>query len=103
MAAMVKKQSIDWSAHEAKAVLRGNLMIFISPERAKSWYPNYDDNKPRQSGGQTIYTDRCIEDVMALKYLFGISYRHIEGLIRGLLSFGGLAHLPALSTPGQER
>lgn len=94
MAAFVKKQSIDWSAYEAKAVLRGNLMLFISPELAKAWYPGYDD-RPRKSGGQTIYTDRCIEDVMALKYLFGISYRHLEGLIRGLLSFGGLSHLPA--------
>ncbi len=82
MAAFVKKQSIDWSAYEAKAVLRGNLMLFISPELAKAWYPGYDD-RPRKSGGQTIYTDRCIEDVMALKYLFGISYRHLEGLIKG--------------------
>ncbi len=73
MAAIVKKQSIDWSAYEAKAVFRGNLMLFISPELAKAWYPSYDDS-PRKSGGQTIYTDKCIEDVMALKYLFGISY-----------------------------
>ena len=94
MASIVKEQSIDWSAYEAKAVLRGNLMLFISPELAKSWYPSYE-NSSRKSGGQTIYTDRCIEDVMALKYLFGISYRHLEGLIRGLLSFGELSHLPS--------
>ena len=55
MAAIIKKQSIDWGAYEAKAVLRGNLMLFISPELAKSWYPSYDDSS-RKSGGQTIYT-----------------------------------------------
>ena len=37
MAAVVKKQSIDWSAYEATAVLRGNLMLFISPDLAKAW------------------------------------------------------------------
>ncbi len=37
MAAVVKKQSIDCSAYEATAVLRGNLMLFISPDLAKAW------------------------------------------------------------------
>lgn len=92
MAAIINKSSIDWKAYEAKAVMRGNLMLFISPEIASSWYVK---TEVKPSGGQPIYTDRCIEDIMSLKYLFGISYRHLEGFIRGLLSFAGLGHLPS--------
>lgn len=95
MSAKVSSQSRDWKAYEAKAVLRGNLMLFINPEIAATWYVKYDDNNSRASGGQPTYTDKCIEDIIALKYLFGISYRHIEGFVKGLLTIAGLHYFPS--------
>jgi len=95
MAARVKKQSIDWKNYEAKAVMRGKLMLCISPDIARSWYVNYDEQTKRSSGGQQKYTDRCLEDVLVLKYLFGIAYRSLEGLLQGLLALAGLSELPA--------
>jgi Transposase DDE domain len=94
MAALVKKETMDWKSYEAKAVMRGKLMLCISPEIARSWYVAYDKDSKRQSGGQLRYTERCMEDVMTLKYLFGIAYRHLEGFLQGLLALAGL-DLPA--------
>jgi hypothetical protein len=84
----------DWKAYEANAVMRGNLMLYISPDVANSWYVTYDKNSNRLKGGQTVYTDKCIQDVMALKYLLGFGYRQLEGFIAGLLKLAGLSHLP---------
>lgn len=83
----------NWTEYEEKAVLRGNLMLYISPEIAKTWYP--DPNAPKKAGGQQIYTDRCIEDLMRLKYLLGLGYRALEGFATGLLIISGLGHLRA--------
>jgi hypothetical protein len=94
MAALVKKEARDWKSYEAKAVMRGKLMICIGPEIARSWYVAYDQYSKRTSGGQLKYTERCMEDIMTLKYLFGIAYRHLEGFLQGLLNLAGL-DLPA--------
>jgi len=82
----------DWKAYEEKAVLRGNLMLYISPEIANTWYP--DATLPRKPGGQLKYTDKCIEDLMGLKYLLGLNYRALEGFASGLLTVSGLKDLP---------
>jgi hypothetical protein len=50
MAALVKKEAIDWKSYEAKAVMRGKLMLCISPEIARSWYVAYDKHSKRPSG-----------------------------------------------------
>ncbi len=94
MAALVKKEVRDWKSYEAKAVMRGKLMLCISPEIARSWYVAYDQHSKRTSGGQLRYTEHCMEDIMTLKYLFGIAYRHLEGFLQGLLTLAGL-DLPA--------
>ena len=90
---MSNKTQRDWTAYEAQAVMRGNLILYISPDIAKSWYP--DPLSPKKLGGQQVYTNRCIEDIMGLKYLFGLDYRSAEGFTRGLLTLSGLSHLPA--------
>jgi len=91
MSSSITKQ--DWSAYEKKAVLRGSLMLYISPEIAKSWYPS--PNESRKPGGKVLYTNKCIEDLMGLKYLFGLDYRRLEGFASSLLILSGLNHLPA--------
>ena len=88
-----KVEKRNWKEYEAKAVIRGNLMLFISPEIAKSWYP--DAASPRKPGGQQVYTDKCMQDLMGLKYLLGLDYRGLEGFAQGLLFLSGLSHLPA--------
>jgi hypothetical protein len=35
-----------------------------------------------------------MEDIMTLKYLFGIAYRHLEGFLQGLLTLAGLGPFP---------
>lgn len=89
---IASKNKRNWSEYENKAVMRGNLMFYISPEIAKSWYPA--PNVPKKPGGQQIYTDKCIEDLMGLKYLLGLDYRALEGFAKGLLTASGLRHLP---------
>lgn len=93
LSSTVNKETRDWSGYEAKAVIRGNLMLFISPEIARSWYP--DPSAPKKPGGQQLYTDKCIEDLMGLKYLLGLDYRSLEGFCQGLLMLSGLSELPA--------
>lgn len=93
MSTKVGKQKRNWKEYEAKAVIRGNLMLFISPEIAKSWYP--DATSPKKPGGQQVYTDKCIQDLMGLKYLLGLDYRSLEGFAKGLLLLSGLGNLPA--------
>lgn len=74
---MSNKVRRDWAKYEEKAVMRGNLILYISPDIANSWYP--DPLAPKKPGGQQLYTNRCIEDLMGLKYLFGLDYRAVEG------------------------
>ena len=90
---MSNKIRRDWNKYEAKAVMRGNILLYISPEIAKSWY--VDPLAPKKPGGQQLYTDKCIEDLMGLKYLLGLDYRATEGFARGLLTVSGLSNLPA--------
>lgn len=66
MAALVKKEVRDWKSYQAKAVMRGKLMICISPEIARAWYAAYDQYSKRASGGQLKYTERCMKDIMIL-------------------------------------
>lgn len=89
---MSNKIRRDWNKYEAKAVMRGNILLYISPEIAKSWY--VDPLAPKKPGGQQLYTDTCIEDLMGLKYLLGLDYRATEGFARGLLTVSGLSNLP---------
>ncbi len=81
----------DWKAYESIAVMRGNLLLYISPEIAKSWYP--DPNAPKKPGGQQKYTNKCIEDLMGIKYLLGLNYRALEGFTKSLLIISGLSYL----------
>ena len=90
---MSNKTQRDWTAYEAKAVMRGNHILYISPDIARSWYP--DPLSPKKPGGQQLYTNRCIEDIMGLKYLLGLDYRAADGFTRGVLALSGLSHLPA--------
>lgn len=84
----VSTGKFDWNAYESKAVMRGKLMLCISPDIVKSWY--VDNTEPRKPGGQSLYTDKCVEDLMGLKYLLGLNYRALEGFAKALLTMGGL-------------
>jgi hypothetical protein len=85
MAAATKAKR-DWSKYNATLVNRGNLTIFVSKDFAREWYVKYDANTPRKRGGQPKYTDKSINALLSLRFLFHQPLRAMEGFAKSLVS-----------------
>jgi IS5 family transposase len=84
------KQKRDWSKYNDSLVNRGYLTIFISKYFAKTWYVKYDENSPRQRGGQPKYTETAITSLLSLRFVFRQPLRAMEGFAKSLVAMMNL-------------
>lgn len=72
----------NWSSYNKSLVERGSLTIWITPEILESW----QDQRPRQRGGQYAYSDMAIETMLTLKHLLRLPYRATQGFGQSLFT-----------------
>jgi IS5 family transposase len=81
-----QKAKRDWASYNAHLVSRGYLTIFVSKDFADNWTIKYDENTPRQRGGQAKYTDEAITALLSLRFVFRQPLRSMEGFAKSLMS-----------------
>ncbi|MFT4844157.1 MAG: hypothetical protein ACJAUC_001837 [Planctomycetota bacterium] len=75
------------SEYDRSLTERGNLTVWLSPAAIAPW-----NAKPsRRHGGQRKYSDLAIETALALRLLFQLPLRQVEGFLRSLFEWMGLA------------
>ena len=84
--AAVTKSKRDWSKYNDSLVNRGNLSIFVSRDFARDWYVKYDVDTKRKHGGQPKYTEKAINALLSLRFLFRQPLRAMEGFAKSLVA-----------------
>ena len=72
----------NWSEYDPAIVQRGDLTIWFTPEVIAAWQPRGDGLR----GGLRRYSDVAIEAALALRLLFRLPWRQIEGLLDSIFT-----------------
>ncbi len=72
---------INWSLYNKSLVNRGQITFWFSADIVKSWYAK----RSLKQGCQQIYSDRAIEVLNTLRFVFGLKLRPTEGFARSLV------------------
>lgn len=80
-----KYRVTNWSQYNKSLVNRGNITIWLSEDVMEDWY--YQEET--QSGGQYLYSDKCIECLLGVKVVFGLAYRQLEGFSNSIIQLLG--------------
>lgn len=91
----VSYKLMNWSDYNKSLCNRGSLTIWISEDVLSNWYAE----KEAVRGGQTRYSDKCIECLLSFKMVLGYPYRQTIGFVKSLL---GLMKLD-LSVPSYSQ
>ena len=83
---MGKDKKINWSLYNKFLVNRGQITFWFSSDIVKSWYAKCSLGQ----GCQQIYSDRAIETLNTLRFVFGLKLRSTEGFARSLAKLMGL-------------
>tara|TARA_Y100000031_G_C8185689_1_gene368835 strand:+ start:209 stop:1117 length:909 start_codon:yes stop_codon:yes gene_type:complete len=73
-----KKNIKNWSNYNRALMSRGSLNIWIDEQIEDIWY---------EDKGKRIYTDKAIEIVLTLKFVYKLPLRQTIGLIKSVFSF----------------
>ncbi len=70
----------NWREYERGLVRRGDVTIWLSPEAVGAW-----KTKPSgRRGAQPKFSDLAIETALALRLIFHLPLRQVEGFLRSL-------------------
>jgi hypothetical protein len=72
----------NWPEYNRSLKNRGNLNVWLTSETLSNWY--YSGQKIK--GGQTSYSDSCIEFCVSIKILFKFGYRQTQGFIESIFT-----------------
>lgn len=72
----------NWSEYNQALVNRGSLTIWIDEE----WLSEWKDARPAQQGAQYDYSDKAIETMLTLRYLFKLPLRATQGFGQSLFA-----------------
>ena len=78
---MGKNKKINWSLYNKSLVNRGQITLWFPVDILKFWYAK----RSLEQGCQQIYSDRAIETLNTLRFIFGLNLRSTEGLSRSLV------------------
>ena len=77
----------NWSSYNRALVARGSLTVWLDDSLWKRWYAQ----GPCQRGAQSVYSDRTIEWMLAMRALLRLPLRQTQGFIQSLLGLMRLA------------
>ena len=83
---MGKDKKINWSLYNKSLVNRGQITFLFSSDIVKSWYAK----RSSKQGCQQVYSDKAIETLNTLRFVFGLRLRSTEGFARSLAKLAGL-------------
>src|SRR3977135_293255 len=78
-----KYQVTNWPDYDAALIRRGSLTVLLTDEAIAGWHAPVSGKR----GGQPVYSDLAIETGLALRLVFRLGLRQIEGTL------GSIAHL----------
>ncbi|MCF6776038.1 transposase [Thiotrichales bacterium 19X7-9] len=96
---MAKKQykPKNWSSYNRSKIKAGNIFLNISEDINDWWYDKAIEIS--NTGRPKRYSDRAIEFILTIRYLFKTKLRQTQGFIEGLFSQMGLAlNIPDYTT-----
>lgn len=70
----------NWSDYNKSLINRGDITFWIDEEVAKCWFAEKTDKQ----GRPFVFSNKAIEILMHLKYVFTLPYRQLEGFSRSL-------------------
>ena len=77
---------INWSLYNKSLINRGQITLWFPSDIFKFWYAE----RSLEQGCQKIYSDRAIETLNTLRFVFGLNLRSTEGFARSLVKLAGL-------------
>jgi hypothetical protein len=76
----------NWPEYDRALVQRGSTTLWISEKAIESWNPTPSGKR----GGQRKFSDHAIETTLALRLVFKLPLRQVEGFLRSILSSMGV-------------
>jgi transposase len=76
----------NWAEYDRALVRRGDITLWISEDAISSWKPAPTGLR----GGQKKFSDHAIETALALRLVFNLPLRQVEGFLRSVLSLMSL-------------
>ena len=86
-----KYQVMNWADYNAALIRRGSLTVWVTDEAIAGWHVPATGKR----GGQLVYSDLAIETGLALRLVFRLGLRQIEGTL------GSIAHLRTIERDGR--
>jgi hypothetical protein len=86
-----KYQVTNWPDYDAALIRRGSLTVWLTDEAIAGWHAPVSGKR----GGQPVYSDLAIETGLALRLVFRLGLRQIEGTL------GSIAHLRTIERDGR--
>ena len=83
---MGKNKKINWSLYNKSLVNRGQITLWFPSDISKIWYAK----RSLEQGCQQVYSDRAIETLNTLRFVFGLNLRSTEGFVGSLVKLMGL-------------
>src|SRR3984957_524733 len=83
-----KYKVTNWPKYDAALIRRGSLTVWLTDEAIAGWHAPVSGKR----GGQPVYSDLAIETGLALRLVFRLRLRQIEGTL------GSIAHLLGIGT-----
>ena len=72
----------NWPEYNRSLKNRGNLKVRLTSETLSNWHYS----GPKINGGQSTYSDSCIEFCISIKILFKLGYRQTQGFIESIFA-----------------
>jgi hypothetical protein len=72
-----KYKVTNWPEYDAALMRRGNLTVWLTEEAIAGWHAPATGKR----GGQQVYSDLAIETGLALRQVFRLGLRQIEGTL----------------------
>ncbi len=91
-----KTRARSWNVYNTSLKQRGSLYLYFQPDfLQKSWY--FSNN--RKPGGKIIYSEKLIEMMLTIRFVFDLPFRQLEGFVESILAAMSLkADVPNYTT-----
>ncbi|QJW89236.1 IS5 family transposase [Spirosoma taeanense] len=77
-----KYRITNWPDYNKALINRGFVTLWLDGDTLANWY----FQGTRTAGGLIHYSDQCIQAALALKAVFGLAFRQVQGLIQSVLA-----------------
>jgi hypothetical protein len=84
---MVTYKLRNWRTYNKALVNRGDISLWFEEKELLSWYSTAEADG---RGRKPTYSDNCIALILTLKEVFHLTYRAVQGFVRGLLKRNGI-------------